>query len=317
MKFRTAAFASVITIVCLATVPTVGQGQAKLPRTPDGQPDLQGTWSKATVTPLERPPYLAGKEFFTEAEAVEWEKGWQQRIAKIIPVDAQINGEIVNSDVWTELGKVVPSRRTSLIVDPPDGRIPYTAEGKRRADAVPTLFNQKLANGPEDRPLNERCILWGEGPPMEPVPYNSGVQVFQSRDHIVILSEMIHNSRVIPLDGRPHLTSNIRQWSGDSRGHWEGDTLVVDTRNFTDKARFQGSTAGLHVIERFTRVDEDTIRYEFTVEDPAAFTRPWRAEFALTKMVDGRIFEYACHEGNYSIGGVLAGARAQEKEAAK
>jgi hypothetical protein len=294
----------------------VSQTQAKLPRTPYGHPDLQGTWSKATLTPLERPPHLAGKEFFTEAEAAEWEKGWQQRIAKIVPVDAQINGEIVNSDVWTELGKVEPSRRTSLIVEPGDGRIPFTAVGKQRADAVPTLFRQNSTDGPEHRPLNERCILWGEGPPMEAVPYNAGVQIFQSREYIVIVSEMIHHARVIPLDGRPHLPANIRQWTGDSRGRWEGETLVVDTTNFTDKTRFQGSTEALRVVERFTRVDADNIRYEFTVEDPVAFTKPWRAELVLTK-TEGPLFEYACHEGNYSISGVLAGARVQEKEGAK
>jgi hypothetical protein len=222
----------------------------------------------------------------------------------------------VNNDVWTELGKVGPSRRTSLIVEPADGRIPFTAVGKQRADAVPTLFRQNSTDGPEHRPLNERCILWGEGPPMEAVPYNAGIQIFQSRESIVIVSEMIHHARVIPLDGRPHLPPNIRQWTGDSRGRWEGETLVVDTTNFTDKTRFQGSTEALRVVERFTRIDADNIRYEFTVEDPVAFTKPWRAELVLTK-TEGPIFEYACHEGNYSISGVLAGARAQEKEGAR
>jgi hypothetical protein len=313
MKSPTAALAVVCAVIWLTPA---GQTQAKVPRTPYGHPDLQGTWSKATLTPLERPPHLAGKEFFTEAEAAEWEKGWQQRIAKIVPVDAQINGEIVNNDVWTELGKVGPSRRTSLIVEPGDGRIPFTAVGKQRADAVPTLFRQNSADGPEHRPLNERCILWGEGPPMEAVPYNAGVQIIQSREYIVIVSEMIHHARLIPLDGRPHLPANIRQWTGDSRGRWEGETLVVDTTNFTDKTRFQGSTEALRVVERFTRIDADNIRYEFTVEDPVAFTKPWRAELVLTK-TEGAIFEYACHEGNYSISGVLAGARAQEKAGTK
>jgi hypothetical protein len=213
-----------------------------------------------------------------------------------------------------------------LIVDPPDGKIPaLTAAGQQRAAGLRGFQTASAREeGPigrtfdsyEDRPLGERCLLWGvAGPPMVPGPYNNNVQLFQTRDAVVIFNEMIHEHRVVPLDGRPHISQNIRQWQGDSRGHWDGNTLVVETTNFTTKTRFRGASENLHLIERFTRVSPGTLLYEFTVDDPATFTKSWTVRIPMTRNREP-IYEYACHEGNYSLATILAGARAQEKAAA-
>jgi len=263
------------------------------PRTADGQPDLQGVWTNATVTPLERPADLAGKTFFTPREAAAYEK----QVVETANVDRRRSdvttdvGLAYNEAWWDRGTHVVKTLRTSLIVDP--------------------------ADGPEDRGLTERCILWPTaGPPLMPSVYNNNYQIFQGPGYVAILVEMIHDVRIIPIDGRPHLPSNVRQWLGDSRGHWEGNTLVVDTANFTDKTRFRGSTENLHLTERFTRADPDTILYEYTVNDPATWTKPWTAQVTMTKS-DSRVYEYACHEGNYGMVGILEGARAEEKNSAK
>jgi len=298
------------------------------PRTPDGQPDLQGIWTSSTLTPLERPPELAGKQVLTPAEAAAYEKQLLQR------GNRDIRGESADVDVagaynelWFDRGKkVVGSRRTSLIVDPPDGRVPpLTPEAQKKLDAARAYAKLHPADGPEDRPLAERCLLWPTaGPPMLPGPYNNNYQIVQGPGYVVILVEMIHDARVIPIDGRPHLPPSIRQWLGDPLGHWEGNTLVVETTNFTDKTSdvgaglrgptFRGSDDRMRLIERFTRVDPNTLRYQFTVDDPTAFTKQWSAEIPMTKM-PGTLLEYACHEGNYAMSGVLAGARAEEKKA--
>jgi hypothetical protein len=284
-----------------------------------GQADLQGIWTNVTITPLERPAELAGKEFFTAAEAAAYEK----QVAERNDVDRRPGN--VETDValgynaaWWDRGtKVVKTRRTSLIVDPRDGKIPaLTADGERRAAALAAERKMHPADGPENRSLGERCILWPTaGPPMMPGPYNGNYQILQVPGYVVIFVEMIHDARIIPLsgslDGRPHLPSSVRQWMGDSRGHWEGSTLVVDTTNFSDKTRFRGSSEKLHLVERFTRRDADTILYEFTVEDPATYTKPWTAQMTMSKSA-GRIYEYACQEGNYSMVGILSGARAEE-----
>ena len=223
---------------------------------------------------------------------------------------------------WYEFGtKVVPDKRTSLIIDPPDGRLPpLTPEAQKRADA----HRQRLlrsAEGPEDRDVSERCLMgYNAGPPMVPVGYNQNVQIVQTRDYVVIHNEMVHNARIVPLDGRPHLPEEVRPWSGDSRGHWEGNTLVVDTTGFTDKTwnQFSGwnwaSDENLHLVERFTRVDAGTLLYEFTVDDPTTWTKPWTAAVPLRSTED-QMFEYACHEGNYGMMDILRGARAEEKAA--
>jgi hypothetical protein len=286
------------------------------PHTPDGQPDLQGIWTNATITPFERPKELAGKEFFTEQEAAEYEKQMLQsgnRDQRGKTPEADVAGAYNN--FWFERGsKVVPTRRTSLVVDPPDGKVPPLTPEAQKAAAARAEVQRRPPEGPEDMGLPERCILWPTaGPPMVPSGYNNNYQILQTPGYVVILIEMIHDVRVIPLNGRPHLPQNIRLWMGDSRGRWEGNTLVVDTTNFTDKTHFRGSDENLHLVERFTRVSPDTILYQFTVEDPTAFTKPWTGEAPLMK-TPGPIYEYACHEGNYSMTNVLSGARSAEKE---
>jgi hypothetical protein len=290
------------------------------PRTADGQPDLQGVWSFATLTPLERPPELAGKQVFSDQEALEYEKVTRERRdpdRRDGTKEADV-GRAYNASWWDFGTRIVGSRRTSLIVDPPDGKVPaLTPDGQQRADARATARRLHPADGPEDRSLPERCIQWGTaGPPMVPSAYNNNFQLFQSRNYVVILNEMIHDARVIPLDGRPHLPQGIRQLLGDSRGRWDGATLVVDTTNFTDKTNFRGAGPDLHLIERFTRVAPDTLLYEFTVDDPKSFTKPWSAAIPTVRN-DDLIYEYACHEGNYGMFGILKGARVEEEAAAK
>jgi hypothetical protein len=294
-------------------------------RTPDGHPDLQGYWTNGTFTPLERPAELAGKEFFTDAEAAEFDR------QRLLRENSQSQDDIhYDNALWqTETWGRVTNRRTSLIFDPPDGKIPpLTAKGKVLAVAQAEAARRRVAaTSAQDRSLAERCISWGnEGPPMLGSTYNANLQILQNPGQVVIGHEIIHGYRMIPLDGRPHLPPNIRQLGGDSRGHWEGDTLVVDTTNFTDKTNFRGPPAtarqdifaseDLHVVERFTRTDADTIVYRFTVEDPTVWTKPWSGEL-LMKRTQGPIYEYACHEGNYAMEHVLSGARAQEKTAAE
>ncbi len=265
-------------------------------RTPWGEPDLQGVWSYSTITPLERPRNLAEKQVLTEEEAARLEADTARRR--------------VNDRYWWDRGtQVVEDRRTSLIVDPPNGRVPpLTPEGRQRVAAG----RVRGTDGPEQRSLSERCIT--RTLPRLPALYNNNVQIFQAPGYVVILMEMIHDARIIPLDGRPHLGRDIRQWHGDSRGRWEGDTLVVDTTNFTDQTNFRGSAENLHLVERFTRVDADTVLYEFTVDDPTTFTRPWTAAIPMTK-TEGPVYEYACHEGNDAMGGMLSMARTLEKAA--
>ena len=324
-------FLASFTLAVLLAAPLAGQaptaaaktaaraGAFRAPRTTWGEPDLQGIWDFATITPMERPKELAGKEVLTAEEAADFERRTlQQRNPDRRDGGSQADVGRAYNQFWWDYGtKVVGTHRTSLVVDPPDGRVPaLTPEGQKRADAR-TAIRQGPPSGPEDRNLWERCILGGNaGPPMAPGPYNNMVQLFQSPGYVVVYNEMINDARVVPLDGRPHLPPGIRQWRGDSRGRWEGPTLVVDTTNFSNQPNFRGATAGLHVVERFTRVAADTLLYEFTVSDPMTWTKPWSAAIPMTKTA-GPIFEYACHEGNYGMVNMLAGARAQEKAAAK
>jgi hypothetical protein len=289
------------------------------PRTADGQPDLQGIWSNATITPFERSPDLAGKEYFSEQEAAEYEKKVLRegnRDRRSSDPTADLKGAY--NEFWFDRGtRVVPTRRTSIVVDPPDGRVPALTPTAQRAAAARETIARRPPEGPEDLPPIVRCLVWPtSGPPMLPTAYNNFYQIVQGPGYVAILTEMIHDMRIIPLDGRPHLPANIRQWMGDSRGRWEGNTLIVDTTNFTDKTNLSGSDQNLHVIERFTRTAESTIMYEFTIDDPTAFTRAWKGEVPLLK-APGPIYEYACHEGNYAMEGILKGARAQEKAGAE
>ena len=286
-----------------------------VPRTPDGRPDLQGVWDFASVTPLQRPAALAGKEFLTEEDVAALETKAASRVDRP-PPPGDPGGY---NRFWFDDGtKVVGTKRTSLIVDPPDGRLPsYTAEGEARM-AVRKDARGRNA-GPEDRDVDERCILgFNSGPPMIPGAYNNFVQLFQIPGYVVILNEMVHDVRLIPMDDRPPLPSHIRQWMGDSRGRWDGDTLVVETRNFRDLGTahpapnmeiLEALGEHLHLVERFSRLDADTLLYQFTINDSTAWTTPWSAELTMTKTEDA-LYEYACHEGNYGLFNILAGAQA-------
>ena len=285
------------------------------PRTADGQPDLQGVWNNATLTPLERPAELGSKAFFTPQEAAVYERQTADRSNRDIRHSG--DGLVAYNEAWYDRGsRVIASLRTSLITAPTDGKIPYTQQALGRLAAAAEYASQHPADGPEDIGLAERCILWGTaGPPMLPGPYNDNYQIFQTAGSVVIVSEMIHDVRVIPLDGRPHVAASVRLWMGDARGHWEGNTLVIDTTNFSAKTKFRGATQDMHLTERLTRTGPDTIHYEFTVADPATFTQAWSGAFPMNR-ADGPIYEYACHEGNYAMTGMLAGARSQEKKQA-
>jgi len=221
------------------------------------------------------------------------------------------------NEYWTERGTAIKTRRTSLVIDPPDGKIPpETEQAKQRQKADLDRYLNPRNDGPEDLSLPQRCLkVQGSGPPIHPTLYNNNVRITQGPGYVMILHEMNHEARLIPLDGRPHLPEQIRLWNGDSRGHWEGDTLVVDTTNFNDEASFRGTSRNLHLTERFKRLDNDTLQYRFTIDDPSSYTKPWTAEIPARK-TDGLLPEYACHEGNDTMMNALAAARAEDKKAA-
>ena len=338
------AVTALIGVVLLTPAPALGQvpsvatkaktaATAKIgtpSRTLDGRPDLQGIWSYATLTPLERPRELAGKEFFTEKEVEDYEKNLLDKNNRDRR-DGGAEADLARSynEVWSDSGThIVKTRRTSLIIDPPDGRMPaFTPEAQKR-EAAWAEDRRRRGGDPadwwEDRSLGERCLT--RGAPKLPSVDNNNIQIVQAPGYVAILQEMIHEARVIPLDGRPHLEKNIRQWLGDSVGHWEGNTLVVDTTNYPDKTIFNafnpfnncclGAGANLHVIERFTRQDADTIDYQYRVDAPTTYTKPWTVSFPMSKSEEP-LYEYACHEGNYGMANLLRGARAREKAAAE
>ena len=269
----------------------------------------------ATLTALERPAEFASKEFLTEQEAAEFER----RTLEQLDTDRRDGGNEADlrrnyNQFWRERGNsVVASRRTSLIVEPPDGKIPaFTPEWRNKRAARAQAA--RLLSGPEDLALRIRCIT--RGLPMVPTPNNNFFRIVQAPGYVVILQEMMYEARIIPLDGRPHAHPNVRAYMGDARGHWEGDTLVIDTTNFIGKSDFLGSDENLHLTEYLTRTDADTILYKFTINDPTAFARPWSGEIPMRRTKE-ELFAYECHEGNYSLPGILAGARAAEKKAAE
>ena len=305
---------------------TVLSAQSRIPRTPWGDPDLQGTWSSEAElsTPFERPTQYGTRQTLTDEE-------YTQRRAQ---ADKQVQADISEFDVftadtrnagavgsatsppphWLERSKV--SRRTSLLIDPPDGRLPPTTQagrGRGRGAAAGTFGANPAYNGPQDLSLWERCITRGVPAAIFPTVYNANVRIVQAPGTVAITYEMIHDTRVITLDGRPHAGPAIRGYQGDSRGRWEGDTLVVDTTNFSETSNYRGSRGTLHLIERFTRT-ADGLRYEVTVDDPQTWTRPWTAALDLASQPDGALFEYACHEGNNSMRNILSGARAGEQK---
>lgn len=277
-----------------------------------GDPDLQGVWTNQTPVPLERLDALAGKKSFTKAEASEFEAGALSRLLQTFSSAIPLSGEL--NEVWleTQHGRVDPGLSTSLVTDPPDGKIPYTPDGRKRWDAVPKINAPLPANTPEDRALAERCITT-DGLLLPNPFYNNYHRIVQSPGYVVIVTEMMHETRIVPLDGRAHAGPGVRSWLGDSRGRWEGRTLVVDTTNFNERKLFRGATSQLQLRERLTRLDADTIAYKLTVSDPATFARPWTLENALRKG-SGDLYEVACHEGNYGLSGILAGARAEESK---
>ena len=324
-----------LAVVTVMPAPAAAQGstseQWTVPRTPDGHPDLQGVWTNQTITPLERPEELADQRFYTDEEAAQLEGAAVNRIeTRALPSDPTREALPAKDDnspggynnFWVDRGTNIATvgglRPTSLIFDPPDGRIPpLTPEGEQRAEERARL--RGTFDHPEQRPMGERCIVgFGStsGPPMLPVMYNNNYQFVQTADYVMILVEMVHDVRIIPLDNREHAPADVRKWLGNSVGHWEGDTLVVETTNFTDKTRFRNSAENLRVVERFTRVAEDAIHYEFEIDDPTTYTRPWKGEFPfVARETNSQIYEYACHEGNHAMPGILAGARLLEKEA--
>jgi hypothetical protein len=310
---RIALSASLATAVLVCSAAAIGQTRTPLLRTPFGHPDLEGIWTNGTITPLERPSEFAGKAFFTAAEAAEYEKQVRQR-NNGDRRDTNPDADLATgyNDFWWDRGvKVVSTLRTSLIVDPPDGRIPaLTPDAQKRAAARAEARRLHPADGPEDLSLADRCVA-RPGPPMLPAGYNNNHQIVQTPEYVVILSEMMHDARVIPLNRSTHLPANVRQLFGDSVGRWEGDTLIVETTNFTDKTALRGSGENMRLTERFRRVDAETLLYQFTVDDPQSFVRPWSGEIPMKK-APGPIFEYACHEGNYSLVNTLSAARAQE-----
>ena len=297
------------------------------PRLPDGQYDLEGVWDFSTITPLERPSSLANKQTLTDEEAVSFEREENQRQNRDL-IDPKKGGAqylpgsvIPYNEFWYERGsKIIGDKRTSLIIDPPDGRIPaLTGDAQKRLDAQAAIARDEQlgivrADTYLDRSLADRCVLgFNAGPPMTPGAYNNHVQIAQSPGYVTLVVEMVHDARVIPVDGRPRLSTRIAQYKGDSQGRWEGRTLVIDTKNFLRETSFRGSSANLHLVERLTRVDAETLLYEFTVEDPQTWTRPWTAAVPMKK-VDTPIYEYACHEGNYALPNILRGARLQESK---
>jgi len=325
----------VASVLLCAAVPIVSQTQRSaedewtLPRTPDGKPDLQGFWTTQTYTPLQRPSHFEGRAFLTDEEMAQ--------LTALVTADgvdplgpnplAIANAE----ERWAGTGqrdpthydnaqwltttrpKALTSNRTSLVVDPLDGRIPpMTPEAQARNEA---RRGARGLGGHEERSATERCLVWRhEGPPWVPPPYNDVVQIFQAPGYVVLFPELsINPVRIIPIDSRPPLSPRIRQWSGDSHGRWEHDTLVVETTNFTSKTAFQGSSEMLHVTERFTRVDADLIMYTFTVRDPRTWEIPWSAEVPMIAE-EGPLYEYACHEGNYGIVNILRGARGADRD---
>jgi hypothetical protein len=325
-----------------ATITVQGQTQTNgkpgaaakytVPRTPDGKPDLQGNWANNSVTPLQRPKAWEGKTVLNDAEMEQLRK-------LVVEVtedggDAQFGDSIIenalagvknptSSDSGTGnynhfwlVERDVEDRRTSLIIDPPDGRLPApSAEAAARQQNAAAQPRRRTLDNPEDRGLGERCVNFGV--PKLGAGYNSYYQLVQTPTHVMFLSEMAHDARIIPVDGRPHIRKDLEQWNGDPRGRWEGDTLVVESTNFSEKSGFRGTGTKLHLVEKFTRVGPNTLNYEVTVTDPTVWSRPWTAMIPL-KRTDDQIYEYACHEGNYrSMEGSLLGTRVLEREAAK
>jgi hypothetical protein len=321
--------AAVLVALALVAAPTAAPG--KVPRTAWGKPDLQGIWDFRTITPLERPDNVAGKEFLSQQEAetleqevVERNKALDSRPAERTTAGGSVDRRADGSpgfynNFWLDGGtKTVGTRRTSLIVDPPTGKLPaVTPSAQQSTDARRKYLQDHPADSWLDRSTSDRCLVgFNAGPPLTPGGYNQNMQVFQTQDFVALVTEMIHTTRIVPLDGRAPLNTSVRQWSGDARGHWDGDTLVIETANFNGERRWRGSSKDMKLTERLTRVDADTLDYSYTVTDPAVWTKTWAASIPLRRS-DLPLYEYACHEGNYSMPNILSGQRAAERTSAK
>ena len=312
-----------IGLVVAAGLGAVDAGAQPAGRTAWGDPDIQGVFTFATITPLERPDDVEGRAVLTAEEAASFEA---ETAARRVDRPPRPGDTGTYNRFWVDYGtRVVGDRATSLIFDPPDGKLPANSAAAREQAAARRAAGPQPPAGHEDLSVTDRYIMgFNAGPPFVPSAYNNTVQLFQTPDYVVILNEMIHDARIVPLDGRPHVDGRLRQWMGDARGRWEGDTLVVETTNFSSSRDMTrgvslwrytnpgGAVPTARVVERFSRLEADTLRYEFTVDDPGTWTRPWSATFPL--VIDGEVFEYACHEGNYSAANILAGARADERK---
>jgi hypothetical protein len=305
-----------ISLLALVTSSSLCAAPA-LPRTPDGQPDLQGIWTGGTLTPVERPPQHAEKTHLTPAERAEEQRQASERFWAAGHKPGDVGRD---NDGFLEHLKLLPTGQTSLVVMPADGQIPLRPEALARREINLTTFDSF-----ETMSQWDRCIT-REPTAMFPVAYNNAYQIVQTPNHVIIVAEMVHDARIVPLDGRPHADARVRGWAGDSRGRWEGSTLVVDTTNFNDggwiatamnylKLRGVPYSKQLHMVERFTRVDRDTLHYEVTIEDPQHYTAPWKMAFPLARDDEYRMYEYACHEGNSAVEMILRGARVQEQAA--
>ena len=325
-------FIATLAVVALSASPAAAQsaGTYAAPRTPDGQPDLQGMWNNETLTPFERPTSMADKAFLTEEEAAARNQQSDERRAAAdaasevrtepLPVGGNIGGY---NQFWFDPGRrVLSTRQTSMVVDPPDGRVPV----KPWAVAARAHNLAHVGDSYVHMSVWDRCLSRGVPGSMFPAGYNNAYRILQTPDHVTIIYEMIHDVRIIPLDNRPHIDRDIKLWMGNSRAHWDGDTLVVETRNFHNRGWIASSAAGgrikgiptskaLYVVERFTRVSDDTIMWDMTVEDPNVYTRPWTVSKPLTHRPNYQMFEYACHEGNWAVRNALSGSRAVERAA--
>ncbi len=314
MSHRCFALLGGLAVMLLASLPVSAQDG---PRTAWGAPDLQGVWDFRTITPLQRPEDLGDQEFLTAEEAANLEQEAVARDERLLLADArktEAGGNVgAYNNFWMDRGtRTIGTRRTSLIIDPPNGRIPAMTEaGQARGAERRDYRREHPADSWLDRSTFDRYILgFNTGPPMTPGGYNQNMQVFQTEDHVVILNEMVHDSRIIPINGSPR--TGLGSWTGESRGHWEGDTLVIETRNFTDKTRWRGTAEAMTLVERLTRQDDATLVYTFTVTDEQTWETPWTAEIPMRRS-DQPLYEYACHEGNYSMEGILSGARSDER----
>lgn len=318
--------------VAVLITSSVTAQDSTLPRTPEGRPDLQGIWSNATQTPLERPAEFADKGYLTAEEAAAQEQAWRDRIERAsLPSDPDRappedgNANAGYNNFWVDRGtdaiELDGQYRTSIIVDPPNGQIPFIEgfDSNALVNQLRAMPGVEAFDGPELRPLGERCLLSfgsSSGPPMLPVMYNNNYQIVQTKDYVMILVEMVHDARIIPLN-KSHSPVDMNKWMGDSVGYWEGDTLVVQTRNFHDFQSYRGSSEALVITERFELLGPDKIKYAFTMDDPASYQHSWTGEIAMNRRPAGdRIYEYACHEGNYAFPGILGGARELERQAA-